>query len=163
MRYFGFAVIALALLEVISIVLMSNAIGGFATILLMVLPFFLGSWMLRNVGLSGIFLAGSVLRNNSEGLSLYQMLWPMRYVFAAVLLLSPGFASDIVAAILMLPFKGGKKINTSGGFNADNNTDFMGRKRKSNPADDIIEGEFTVSDDTYQAHKKDHNQKYLDR
>lgn len=163
MRYFGFAFIALAVLEVVSIVLMSNAIGGFATILLMVLQFFLGSWMLRNVGLSGIFLAGSVLRNNNEGLSLYQMLWPMRYVFAAILLLSPGFASDIVAAILMLPFKGGRKINTPSGFASGQNPDFSGRGQKKNTSDDVIEGEFTVSNDTYQSPKKDNDQQYLDR
>ncbi len=163
MRYFGFALIALAVLEVFSIVLMTQWIGGFATIFLMIIQFFVGSWMLRNIGLSGIFLAGSVFRSNQKGVSLYQLLWPMRYVFAAVLLLSPGFSSDIIAALLLLPIKGSGN-HTANMSGTNNNSDlfkeFM-RQQHHKSDDDIIEGEFTVANEQPKKPSSD-DSKYLD-
>ncbi len=157
MRYFGFAFIALAILEVTSIVFMSQWIGGWFTLFLMIVQFFIGSWMMRNIGLSGVLLAGSVIRGDNKGVSIYQLMWPLRYVFAAVLLMSPGFASDIIAGVLLLPLKGPKGIT--------NNVSGMYRqaRQRSNPAKDegdIIEGEFTVSGEKKQPNTK--NDKYIE-
>ena len=57
---------------------------------------------------------------------------------AALLLMSPGFASDIIALILMLPFKG-RPLET-----ADFNTGAQREPRGQ--YGDVIEGEYTVSD-----------------
>lgn len=109
--------------EIFSIVWVSSALGALLTILLMVLSFFLGSLMLRNIGTSAALLALETLRSRQEGISLYQLLWPARYVLAAVLLMSPGFFSTLISAILLLPLKG-KPLK-----NRHNN-------------DEIIDGEF---------------------
>ena len=80
-------------------------------------------------------MAGDALRSK-QGVSLYQMLWPIRFIMAGLLFLSPGFASDIAALLLMLPFKG-KPItpaDLSGG---------MGSRRQSDDPD-VIEGEYSV-------------------
>jgi len=57
MRYIGWALPILAALEVISIILVSNLIGGGWTLFIILLSIFCGIFMLRNIGLSGLFLA----------------------------------------------------------------------------------------------------------
>ncbi|MDU1347519.1 MAG: FxsA family protein, partial [Eikenella corrodens] len=66
----------------------------------------------------------------------YQLLWPLRYIVAALLLMSPGFVSTALALVLMLPIKGGP---------AAVRPNQMGQNYRSSGygADgDIIDGEF---------------------
>ncbi|WP_066568842.1 FxsA family protein [Snodgrassella sp. CFCC 13594] len=132
MRHFGWIFVLLIALEIVSIVMMTDWIGGGPTLLLMLLSFIAGIVMLRNVGFSGVLMAGATLRSG-ESTSLYQLLWPIRYTVAALLLMSPGFCSDAVALMLLLPLKG-KPIAAS-------NSSHFGRK---NEHGDIIEGEYEV-------------------
>lgn len=43
---------------------------------------------------------------SGKDISMYQLLWPIRFALAGLLLMSPGFASMLVALILLLPIKG---------------------------------------------------------
>ena len=94
--------------------------------------------MLRNTGISGLFVAIATI-NSGRKISLYQLLWPFRFVLAAILLMSPGFFSDLIAAILLLPLRG-KPLSAS----YDNSFQHQTSANK----DDIIEGEYTVDTST---------------
>ena len=79
MRYIGWALPILAALEVISIILVSNLIGGGWALFIILLSIFCGIFMLRNIGLSGLFLAMATIRTGNN-VSLYKLLWPVRYI-----------------------------------------------------------------------------------
>ena len=101
MRYFGFGLLGFGVLEVMSVFWMVGRIGGGMTFVLMVLSAMAGVFMLRRMGLSGVLLAASAARGGGK-VSAYQMLWPVRYAVAGLLLLSPGFVST--AACVSLKF-----------------------------------------------------------
>lgn len=135
MRYLGIWLLLLAGAEAASIVMVAERLGGMPTLLLMVLSFMAGMVMLRNLGFSSVMLAGSLFNSRGE-VSFYQLLWPLRYIVAALLLMSPGFVSTALALLLMLPIKGGP---------AAVRPNQMGQNFRSSGygADgDIIDGEF---------------------
>ena len=157
MQFFGIGFLVLIFLEIMSIVWVADSLGGSVALLLMVVSFVSGVFMLRNTGLSGILLAGATIRSGGK-VSLYQMLWPIRYAVAAVCLMSPGFISTGLALLLLLPFKGRPVVQ------AETDRNMFGQRPFSTKAqdDDVIEGEYTVtgedSDTKHQAyieHKKD--------
>ena len=157
MQFFGIGFLVLIFLEIMSIVWVADWLGGSVALLLMVISFVSGVFMLRNTGLSGILLAGATIRSGAK-VSLYQMLWPIRYAVAAVCLMSPGFISTGLALLLLLPFKGRPVVQ------AEMDGNMFGQRPFSTKAqdDDVIEGEYTVtgedSDTKQQAyieHKKD--------
>ncbi|WP_037587141.1 FxsA family protein [Stenoxybacter acetivorans] len=122
----------LALLELTSIILAADWIGAGWTFLLIAADIVLGSLMLRHLGMSALLMAGSVIKS-PRNVSIYQMLWPIRFVAAALLLVSPGFFSDLVAIGLMLPFKGKPLPDVTGnGYSPQYQSD------------DIIDAEYTV-------------------
>lgn len=88
-----------------------------------------GFLMLRHRQLGILASFGLALR---QGRSLYGLLWPIRYLVAGVLLIFPGFLSDFLALILMLPLKVTSKTPN---INSNHNT--------SDQDPNIIEGEFT--------------------
>ncbi|MCP2040562.1 UPF0716 protein FxsA [Neisseria sp. HSC-16F19] len=140
MRFIPWLLIALAVLEVVSIVLMADWLGGGLTLLLMLVGLIVGVLMLRNIGFSAALMAAETMRSR-ENISLYQMLWPIRFIVAALLLITPGFASDAAALLLMLPLKG-KPLPEGSTFH-------QGPRRPQ--GDDIIEGEYTVHDPDHTA------------
>lgn len=153
MRFFGIGFLVLLFLEIMSIVWVADWLGGGATLLLMVLSFAGGVLMLRHTGLSGLLLAGAAVRSGQE-ISLYQMLWPIRYAVAAILLMSPGFVSTAVALVLLLPFKG-KPIADMRAAPLNPQNPFT-RQTKPNDDGDIIEGEYTVEPVNPAAKKQDY-------
>lgn len=149
MPYFGILFLVTLFLEIMSIVWMADWLGGGIVLLLMVGSFILGVFMLRRMGASGIFLAASAMRGGGK-VSLYQLLWPIRYAVAAVLLMSPGFVSTAAAVILMLPFKGKPVADLGGGVSGRHYAEEEGfaytRHSGARSGDDIIEGDYTVTD-----------------
>ncbi|ASK26722.1 FxsA family protein [Neisseria chenwenguii] len=143
MQFFGIGFLVLLFFEILSIVRVADWLGGGWTFVLMVLSFFGGLAMLRHTGLSGILLAGAAMRSGRE-ISLYQMLWPIRYAVAALMLMSPGFISTALALVLLLPFKGKPvaQMNPENIFTHTQNP-FARNMRRDN--EDIIEGEYTVT------------------
>ncbi len=139
MQYFGVGFLVLLFLEIMSIVWVADWLGGGFAFLLMIVSFIGGTMMLRHTGLSGILLAGAAIRSG-DNISMYQMLWPIRYTVAGILLLSPGFVSTIIALLLLLPIKGrpAAQMNTQS-FRQQTFT------RRTEDDGDIIEGEYTVT------------------
>lgn len=154
MRYFGIGFLVLLFLEIMSIVWMADWIGGAATLGLMILSFIGGVFMLRHFGLSGVLLAGSTIRSG-EQVSLYQMLWPIRYTVAALMMMSPGFVSLLIALVLLLPFKGKPIAHTQGGVFTSADNPFNPQRPHRNDGD-IIEGEYTVEPDTQSSRQPDY-------
>ena len=140
MQLIGIFLLAGAVLEVLSIVMMVKLIGGVLTFALMVLSFIFGSYLIsRNAGVSKVMLAGVLLRGHGR-MSLYQMLWPVRIPVAGGLLMIPGFLSSVLALLLLLPLKGGKAPEPQGA------SPFF-TQRQTAQDDDVIEGEFVVRSD----------------
>lgn len=140
MQLIGIFLLAGAVLEVLSIVMMVKLIGGVLTFALMVLSFIFGSYLIgRNAGVSKVMLAGALLRGHGR-MSLYQMLWPVRIPVAGGLLMIPGFLSSVLALLLLLPLKGGKAQEPQGA------SPFF-TQRQAARDDDVIEGEFVVRSD----------------
>ena len=151
MQYFGIGFLVLIFLEIMSIVWVADWIGGGWTLFVMAVSFISGICMLRHTGISGLLLAGAAVRSG-QNISLYQMLWPIRYTAAAVFLLSPGFISTAVALLLLIPFKGNAAVSST--------QSFQSRQTYSSTKDDenIIEGEYTVT----RTSKADKPQDYIE-
>ena len=134
-----------------SIVWVADWIGGGWTLFVMALSFISGIFMLRHTGISGLLLAGAAVRSG-QNISLYQMLWPIRYTAAAVFLLSPGFISTAVALLLLIPFRGNATASST--------QSFQSRQTYSSAKEDedIIEGEYTVT----RTSKADKPQDYIE-
>ncbi|KJV29840.1 exlusion protein FxsA [Aquitalea magnusonii] len=118
------------LLEIATLVTLAHHLGGGVVFLLVVASSLLGIWMLRNQKLGALITLTSVVRQGQQ-VSLYSLLWPLRYALSGLLFAIPGILSDVLAILLLLPFKG-PKLNTM-----------------ANPgamADDVIEGEFSRVD-----------------
>ena len=138
MQYFGIGFLVLIFLEIMSIVWVADWLGGGWTLFVMAISFMSGIFMLRHTGISGLLLAGAAVRSG-QNISLYQMLWPIRYTAAAVFLLSPGFISTAVALLLLIPFKGNATVSSTQSFQSRQTYSF------SKDDVDIIEGEYTVT------------------
>ena len=66
MQFFGIGFLVLIFLEIMSIVWIADWLGGSVALLLMVVSFVSGVFMLRNTGLSGILLAGATIRSGGK-------------------------------------------------------------------------------------------------
>ncbi|WP_174873585.1 FxsA family protein [Vogesella oryzae] len=122
-------------LEMYSLFLLADKIGGSWTLLWIITSFFLGTLLMRSSKLGGLLTAVTTLREGKVGL--FSLLWPVRLMFAGLLLAIPGLISDVFALLLLLPWPSPKiaDINLGGGFN-------NGARPGNEQADDIIEGEY---------------------
>lgn len=153
MRLFGAFLLLSIGLEIWSIVLMIQWLGGMVSIILMILGFLAGKFLLRGQNnIAQIMLGAAMMRGSIQKVSLYQMLWPVRIPFAGLLFMFPGFLSSILAIILLLPFKGSEKTisahSTQQTFNFDKGKfHYQDFSRRNANDDDIIEGDFVVHED----------------
>lgn len=158
MRFLGLAVLLFLGCEVLSVAWMAKSVGALGVLGLMVLGFVIGSQLLRGMaGLSQVMVLGELARGGGR-MSFYQMLWPLRIPLAGMLLMLPGFFSDFLALLLLVPFRGGKTVHTQRTAGAAPHSGAETREG------DIIEGDFVVKDDKEQpknnvvktiGHKKD--------
>ncbi|WP_293759909.1 FxsA family protein [uncultured Aquitalea sp.] len=131
MRALLFALLLYPFLEIATLVALADRLGGGTVFLMVLASSLLGVWMLRNQKLGALITLGSVMRQGGQ-VSLYSLLWPLRYALAGLLFAIPGILSDAFALLLLLPFKG-PSIN-------------MGSA--SPLREDAIEGEYRRVDDT---------------
>ena len=147
MQYLGIALLILIFAEIFSIIFIAKLIGALAALCLMILAFMFGSFLMkRSAGLSQLMLAGGILRTGGQ-ISLYQMLYPIRIPVAAFLLMLPGFFSDLIALLLLLPLGGAPgQSNPQKPFGSHNPFTQSPFTRGSGDNGDIIEGDFVVRD-----------------
>ncbi len=141
MRIFGFGWVFI-ILEIVSIVMMTSAIGGWSTILWMLFTFMAGVMMLRHFGRINMALMNAGLRNGEPG-SFMTAIWPIRFALAAMLLMSPGIFSDVLAVVIMLPiWRVGGRFAASATGSQTGGDAFYTRRERDGGDSDIIEGEY---------------------
>lgn len=143
MHYLGLAFLLAFGLEILSIIIMADWVGGLVTLGLMILSFITGLFIMRRTaGFAKVLMAGGLLRGKGS-LSFYQMMWPVRIPVAAFLLMLPGFLSTFGALILLLPIKG-KPITHTQTFSSTFGGTSFDQTHTNTQNGDIIEGDFVV-------------------
>ena len=141
-----FVVVTLA--EIYVLVSVGQAIGGLSTVLLVVITAFIGSSLLRQQGWSTMAKAQQSM---SEGKTpAMEMMEGVVILVSGILLLTPGFLTDALGLLGLMPWSRSYFINHFLEKNAERvfkqrNSVFINRtnssEKKSNK-DDTIEGEF---------------------
>ncbi len=127
-------IIGIPLIEIYLFIKIGSKIGAFNTISLILITAVLGIYYARYEGLNTLKSGMSRMINNK--LPLYEILSGATLAFASLLLIFPGFATDIMGLLLIFPLT--RKLL----FN------FLSKKfPKENKKKDFIEGDFEDIDD----------------
>jgi len=135
--------------EIAALVTLADHIGAGGVMLYILLSALLGIFMLRNQKIGGLLTLGSLMANNGQ-VSLYSLLWPLRYSLAGVLFIVPGVFSEIAALLLLLPIKGPNIAM------AHPRAPGAATGPAHDASDDIIEGEYRRVDDPVDSDKRLH-------
>ena len=127
-------IIGIPLIEIYLFIKIGSKIGAFNTISLILITAVLGIYYARYEGLNTLKSGMSRIINNK--LPLYEILSGATLAFASLLLIFPGFATDMMGVLLIFPPT--RKLL----FN------FLSKKfPKENKKKDFIEGDFEDIDD----------------
>ena len=127
-------IIGIPLIEIYLFIKIGSKIGAFNTISLILITAVLGIYYARYEGLNTLKSGMSRIINNK--LPLYEILSGATLAFASLLLIFPGFATDIMGLLLIFPPT--RKLL----FN------FLSKKfPKENKKKDFIDGDFEDIDD----------------
>lgn len=98
----GAAALALPVLEIIVIIRVGHWIGAAATILLLLAGMVLGYWLIQREGKQSLAKMQSAIRQGQPSTDgLVKSGWR---VVGGILLIVPGFITDVIAALVMVPF-----------------------------------------------------------
>ena len=95
-------IIGIPLIEIYLFIKVGSQIGAFNTILLILVTAIVGIWYARYEGFNTLRSGMSQLVKNE--LPLYEIVSGAAIAFAALLLILPGFATDIIGILLVFPF-----------------------------------------------------------
>ena len=102
MNTFFLIFIVLPALEIFLMIKIGGEIGAFNTILLIFLTAFIGVYYAR---IQGIHTLKSVIVNLYQNkMPIYELISGASIALAAILLIIPGFVTDIVGFLLLFPF-----------------------------------------------------------
>ncbi len=126
-------ILFIPLLEIYLFIQIGAQIGAFNTILIILLTAVIGIYFVRLQGLTTLKSGVTQLYRNQ--IPVYEMMSGAALAFAALLLIIPGFATDIVGFLLILPVTRNLIFK------------YLGRKyKKEKGKDDLIEGEYEDKD-----------------
>lgn len=167
-------VMLVAILEIIVIIAVGRAIGAWPTFLLLVATSLLGGWLIRREGAKA-FRALQVAAR-SGAMPAREIADGMLVLVGGLLLTGPGFVTDVVGLVLVLPFTrpvarnllasaitsrvvahadefsadprvgGGSSGPTSGGFSQTGGPQGPQGPRRSGSSSEIVEGEIIDED-----------------
>ena len=121
------------LIEIYLFIEIGGQIGAFNTILIILLTAVVGIYFVKLQGLNTLKSGVAQLYKNQ--IPVYEMISGAALAFAALLLIVPGFATDIIGFLLIIPIT--RKIIFK----------FIGTKySKQKVKDDLIEGEYEDKD-----------------
>ena len=121
------------LIEIYLFIEIGGQIGAFNTILIILLTAVVGIYFVRLQGLNTLKSGVAQLYKNQ--IPVYEMISGAALAFAALLLIVPGFATDVIGFLLIIPIT--RKIIFK----------FIGTKySKQKVKDDLIEGEYEDKD-----------------
>lgn len=101
MRYIFFLFVAIPIIEIALLIQVGSFIGVWMTIAIVILTAALGSWLLRQQGVAT--MASARARLNSGQMPAQEMLEGMILLVGGVLLLTPGFFTDAVGFLCLIP------------------------------------------------------------
>ncbi len=128
-------IIGIPLLEIFLFIKVGSYIGAFNTISLIIITAFVGIFYARYEGFNTMKSGISQLMRNE--IPIYEMISGAALAFAAILLILPGFATDLLGFLLIFPLT--RKL-----FLKKFSRNF---KRKDNLNNNVIEGEFEDKED----------------
>ena len=121
------------LIEIYLFIQIGAQIGAFNTILIILLTALVGVYFVRIQGLNTLKSGITELYKNK--IPIYEMMSGAALAVAALLLIIPGFATDIIGFLLILP------LTRNAVFK------YLGKKyKKEKIKDDLIEGEYEDKD-----------------
>ena len=121
------------LIEIYLFIQIGAQIGAFNTILIILLTAVVGIYFVRLQGLNTLRSGVTQLYRNQ--IPIYEMISGAALAVAALLLIVPGFATDILGFLLILPFTRNLIFK------------YLGKKyKKEGIKDDLIEGEYEDKD-----------------
>ena len=94
-------ILGIPLIEIYLFIKIGSQIGAINTILLIIVTAILGIWYARYEGFNTLRSGMSQLVRNE--VPLYEMISGAAIAFAALLLILPGFATDIIGILLIFP------------------------------------------------------------
>ena len=126
-------ILFIPLVEIYLFIQIGAQIGAFNTILIILLTAVIGIYFVRLQGLSTLKSGVTQLYRNQ--IPIYEMMSGAALALAALLLIIPGFATDVIGFLLILPITRNLIFK------------YLGRKyKKENFKDDLIEGEYEDKD-----------------
>ena len=131
-------ILGIPLVEIYLFIKVGSEIGALNTILLILTTAVVGIWYARYEGFNTLRSGMSQLVKNE--LPLYEIVSGAAIAFAALLLILPGFATDIVGILLVFPLT--RKIILS-----KYSKKYSSKKRNKQKNKNYIEGEFEDIDD----------------
>ena len=121
------------LIEIYLFIEIGGQIGAFNTILIILLTAVVGIYFVRLQGLNTLRSGVTQLYRNQ--IPIYEMMSGAALAVAALLLIIPGFATDVLGFLLILPFTRNLIFK------------YLGKKyTKEEVKDDLIEGEYEDKD-----------------
>ena len=128
-------IIGIPLLEIYLFIKIGSQIGAFNTVLLILTTAILGVAYARYEGFNTLKSGMSQLIKNE--LPIYEIVSGATLAFAAFLLILPGFATDIIGILLIIPFTRNLILNR-----------FVKKRKKYNENKNYIDGDYEdLSDD----------------
>ena len=126
-------ILFIPLIEIYLFIQIGAQIGAFNTILFILLTAVIGVYFVRLQGLNTLKSGITQLYKNQ--IPIYEMMSGAALAFAALLLIIPGFATDTIGFLLILPITRNLIFK------------YLGRKyKKEKVKDDLIEGEYEDKD-----------------
>ncbi|SMN16478.1 Cytoplasmic membrane protein FsxA [uncultured Candidatus Thioglobus sp.] len=141
--------VVMTLLEIYVLVSVGESIGGFSTILLVVITALVGSTLLKQQGWSTMAKAQQAIVNGQT--PAFEMMEGVVILISGVLLLTPGFITDGIGLLGLMPFSRVYFIDKILSKNAEKifqqkNSGFIhttpSNDKKDNKKKDTIDGEF---------------------
>ncbi|SMN16375.1 FxsA protein [uncultured Candidatus Thioglobus sp.] len=94
--------VAITLLEIYVLASVGDAIGGLSTVLLVIVTAFIGSFLLKQQGWSTMAKVQNAMANGQT--PAFEMLEGVVILVSGVLLLTPGFITDSIGLLGLMPF-----------------------------------------------------------
>ena len=131
-------ILGIPLIEIYLFIKIGSQIGALNTVLLILITAIVGIWYARYEGFNTLRSGVSQLVRNE--VPLYEMISGAAIAFAALLLILPGFATDIIGILLIFPVT--RKIILS-----KYSKKYSSKKKSKNVGKNFIEGEYEDIDD----------------
>ncbi len=131
-------ILGIPLIEIYLFIKIGSQIGALNTVLLILITAIVGIWYARYEGFNTLRSGMSQLVRNE--VPLYEMISGAAIAFAALLLILPGFATDIIGILLIFPIT--RKIILS-----KYSKKYSSKKKSKNVGKNFIEGEYEDIDD----------------